>query len=220
MAASRKSWFESKHAASTLDFERYAVLVNVVVDAPVRTPNTISAIWEVTEPQLAIVRLHSRNDATWNPLPVVLVLACSWDENWGMADLLHPPGASPPPWTFATRLYGIAHCLVDRDGRVIGTSLPLANGPLMAQAPAMIALLRELLDESSVSARDVRERVATVPVEFRESLARHYLAQPLAALLCKQPGFPRGQGYPLSFGRGTSMGQYPRQAAYKTPTSR
>jgi hypothetical protein len=33
----------------------------------------------------------------------------------------HPQSAppSPAPWTFAERMYGIAHCLIGRDGRVI-----------------------------------------------------------------------------------------------------
>jgi hypothetical protein len=42
-------------------------------------------------------------------------------------------------------MYGIAHCLIDRDGRVIGCNLPIANGPLLEQAPAMAQILRELV---------------------------------------------------------------------------
>ena len=38
----------------------------------------------------------------------------------------HP---SPGPWTFSEHMYGIAHCLIDRDGRVIGCNLPIGNGP-------------------------------------------------------------------------------------------
>jgi hypothetical protein len=52
---------------------------------------------------------------------------------------------SPAPWVFEKRIYGVPHCLIDRDGRVIGSHLPLPNGPLMAEAPAMAALLRELV---------------------------------------------------------------------------
>jgi hypothetical protein len=44
------------------------------------------------------------------------------------------------------QMYGIAHCLIDRDGRVIGSHLGLPNLPLMAEAPAMAALLRELVN--------------------------------------------------------------------------
>jgi uncharacterized protein YecE (DUF72 family) len=60
------TWFEGKHAAATLDFERHRALVNVVVDAPTDIANTIPAVWEVTHPELAIVRLHGRNHGTWN----------------------------------------------------------------------------------------------------------------------------------------------------------
>jgi hypothetical protein len=62
---------------------------------------------------------------------------------------------------FATHIYGIAHCLIDRDGRVIGCNLPIGNGPLLEQAPAMAQILREL--------------VAGVPVEDLHGRAAHVL---------------------------------------------
>jgi hypothetical protein len=52
---------------------------------------------------------------------------------------------SPGPWTFAEHMYGIAHCQIDRDGRVIGCNLPIGNGPMLEQAPAMAQILRELV---------------------------------------------------------------------------
>ncbi len=61
-----KSWFEGKNAAMTLDFERERGLVNVIVDEPNTTANSIPSVWEVTVPKLAIVRLHGRNQETWN----------------------------------------------------------------------------------------------------------------------------------------------------------
>ncbi len=60
------TWFEGKHRAATLDFERHRGLVHVVVDAPADTANTVPSVWEITNPRLAIVRLHGRNHATWN----------------------------------------------------------------------------------------------------------------------------------------------------------
>jgi uncharacterized protein YecE (DUF72 family) len=62
-----KSWFDTaKHRNTTLKFERENGLVNVVVDEPQGIPSTIPSIWEVTNPALAVVRLHGRNHATWN----------------------------------------------------------------------------------------------------------------------------------------------------------
>jgi len=61
-----KTWFEGKHTAMTLDFERERKLVNVVVDEPQGIANYIPSIWEVTNPALTVVRLHGRNHATWN----------------------------------------------------------------------------------------------------------------------------------------------------------
>jgi len=62
-----RTWFDTdRHMARTLQFERDNGLVNVVVDAPQGIANTIPSVWEVTNPALAIVRLHGRNHATWN----------------------------------------------------------------------------------------------------------------------------------------------------------
>jgi len=62
-----RTWFEGeRHAARTLAFERDNALTNVVVDEPQGIANTIPAVWEVTDPSLAVVRLHGRNRDTWN----------------------------------------------------------------------------------------------------------------------------------------------------------
>ena len=61
-----KTWFTEKHTARTLAFERERKLVNVIADAPQGPSNSIPAVWEVTNPDLAIVRLHGRNHETWN----------------------------------------------------------------------------------------------------------------------------------------------------------
>ena len=67
---------------------------------------------------------------------------------------------SPGPWTFSEHTYGIAHCLIDRDGRVIGCNLPIGNGPLLEQAPAMAQIFRELV--AGVPAEQLRTRAAQV----------------------------------------------------------
>jgi uncharacterized protein YecE (DUF72 family) len=61
-----RSWFEDRHAAVTLAFERERKFVNVIVDEPQGMANTTPSVWEVTNPALAIVRLHGRNHETWN----------------------------------------------------------------------------------------------------------------------------------------------------------
>jgi hypothetical protein len=57
-------------------------------------------------------------------------------------------------------MYGIAHCLIDRDGRVIGCNLPIGNGPLLEQAPAMAQILRKLV--AGIPAEQLRTRAAQV----------------------------------------------------------
>jgi uncharacterized protein YecE (DUF72 family) len=61
-----RSWFEGEHLERTLDFERELGVVHTIVDAPPGFANVVPCVWAVTNPALAIVRLHGRNAATWN----------------------------------------------------------------------------------------------------------------------------------------------------------
>jgi len=61
-----RTWFEDKHRSEVLAFERDHRLTHVVVDEPQGFPSSIPAIWEVTNPGLAIFRLHGRNARTWD----------------------------------------------------------------------------------------------------------------------------------------------------------
>ena len=61
-----RSWFEDTRAEKTLRFERERALVNVIVDGPQGFANSVPPIWEITNPQLSILRLHGRNRETWN----------------------------------------------------------------------------------------------------------------------------------------------------------
>lgn len=61
-----ESWFGERHRASTLAFEREMQFCNVIVDEPQNVPGSIPAVWEATQPELAMFRLHGRNAATWN----------------------------------------------------------------------------------------------------------------------------------------------------------
>ncbi len=60
-----KSWWTERNRDSTLAFERERGLVNVVVDGPQGFSSSVPAVWEVTSPELAIVRMHGRNTQTW-----------------------------------------------------------------------------------------------------------------------------------------------------------
>ena len=40
-------------------------MIHVVVDEPQGFPSSVPAVWEATSPDLAIMRLHGRNRATW-----------------------------------------------------------------------------------------------------------------------------------------------------------
>jgi uncharacterized protein YecE (DUF72 family) len=59
------SWCTDKNRESTLAFERERQLVNVIVDGPQGFASSVPAVWEVTSPELAIVRMHGRNADTW-----------------------------------------------------------------------------------------------------------------------------------------------------------
>jgi uncharacterized protein YecE (DUF72 family) len=61
-----KTWFDEAHAAKTLAFERELGVVHTIVDGPQGFANCVPDIWEVTHPSLALLRLHGRNQDTWN----------------------------------------------------------------------------------------------------------------------------------------------------------
>ena len=61
-----KSWFDGANAAKTLAFERELGVVHTIVDGPQGFANSVPDVWEVTHPELALVRLHGRNYETWN----------------------------------------------------------------------------------------------------------------------------------------------------------
>jgi uncharacterized protein YecE (DUF72 family) len=60
-----QSWF-GEQTASTLAFERELGVVHTVVDGPQGFSNSVPAIWEVTHPSHALVRLHGHNADTWD----------------------------------------------------------------------------------------------------------------------------------------------------------
>lgn len=60
-----KSWFGERWRDRVLAFEREHGLVHVIVDEPQGSASSVPPVWEVTSPDLAIVRLHGRNRAAW-----------------------------------------------------------------------------------------------------------------------------------------------------------
>jgi len=60
------TWFFGEHLESTLAWERDLGVVHTVVDSPQGFANCVPCVWDVTSPELAIVRLHGRNKETWN----------------------------------------------------------------------------------------------------------------------------------------------------------
>lgn len=61
-----QTWFFGEHLESTIAWERELGLVHTVVDSPQGFANCVPCVWDVTNPRLAIVRLHGRNRETWN----------------------------------------------------------------------------------------------------------------------------------------------------------
>jgi uncharacterized protein YecE (DUF72 family) len=61
-----RSWFDSDNLGKTVAFERELGVVHTIVDGPQGFTNCVPCIWEVTNPALALVRLHGRNKETWN----------------------------------------------------------------------------------------------------------------------------------------------------------
>jgi uncharacterized protein YecE (DUF72 family) len=61
-----RTWFEGSHAERTLAMQTQLGLVHTVVDSPQGFANCVPCVWAVTNPKLALVRLHGRNAQTWN----------------------------------------------------------------------------------------------------------------------------------------------------------
>ena len=60
-----QTWLEDKHRDEVLSFERDHGLTHVIVDEPQGFSSSVPAVWDVTNPDLAIFRLHGRNASTW-----------------------------------------------------------------------------------------------------------------------------------------------------------
>ena len=61
-----KSWFDGDNLAKTAAFERELGVVHTIVDGPQGFANCVPCVWDVTNPALALVRLHGRNKEIWN----------------------------------------------------------------------------------------------------------------------------------------------------------
>ena len=60
------TWFGERQVADTLDWLRGMQVVHTVVDEPQGVGNYAQGVWEITRPDLALVRLHGRNAETWD----------------------------------------------------------------------------------------------------------------------------------------------------------
>lgn len=60
-----QTWFGDGRAEETLAWEEALGVTHVVVDEP-QVGNYAHGVWAVTNPDLAIVRLHGNNEETWN----------------------------------------------------------------------------------------------------------------------------------------------------------
>jgi len=61
-----KSWFDGDNLGKTIAFERELGVVHTIVDSPQGFANCVPCVWEATHPALALLRLHGRNQETWN----------------------------------------------------------------------------------------------------------------------------------------------------------
>ena len=60
-----ETWFYERSRERTFAFEREHGIAHVVVDEPQGFKSSIPSVWEVTSPDIAVVRLHGRNRETW-----------------------------------------------------------------------------------------------------------------------------------------------------------
>lgn len=61
----RRDWLDEEHADATLDLLRDAGLGYTMADEPQMGSGSVPPVYGVTNPRLAVVRFHGRNDETW-----------------------------------------------------------------------------------------------------------------------------------------------------------
>jgi uncharacterized protein YecE (DUF72 family) len=61
-----QTWLNPERVQDTLAWERELGVAHVIVDEPQGVGNFAHGVWAVTNPALAVVRLHGRNETTWN----------------------------------------------------------------------------------------------------------------------------------------------------------
>lgn len=60
-----KYWMSDRNKSSTLAFMRENGLAHVIVDEPQGFKSSVPQVWRVTDPALAVVRMHGHNKETW-----------------------------------------------------------------------------------------------------------------------------------------------------------
>jgi len=60
------SWLDAAHAQETLAFLRSLRVVHTIVDEPQGFINSVPSVWETSDDEYALVRMHGRNALTWN----------------------------------------------------------------------------------------------------------------------------------------------------------
>ncbi len=71
---------------------------------------------------------------------------------------------SPAPWRFQRTIFGVANAIVDAEKRILVVNVPASDGPLMAAAPTMRAVLERIasrLPEEDELGRLARRAIAS-----------------------------------------------------------
>jgi hypothetical protein len=53
---------------------------------------------------------------------------------------------SPAPWKYQQNIFGVNNAIVDAEKRILVVNVPASDGPLMAAAPSMFAVLACIAD--------------------------------------------------------------------------
>ncbi|MFM0307742.1 DUF72 domain-containing protein [Paraburkholderia sp. RL17-383-BIF-A] len=85
------AWLDERHRASTFDMLKTHDLIHVIMDAPSGVKNRAQTVWEVTNPALALVRLHGRNATTWSATGAVSA-SVRFDYDYGNDELTELAG--------------------------------------------------------------------------------------------------------------------------------
>ena len=160
-----KTWFDDAHLGQTLAFERALNVVHTVVDGPQGFHNTVPPVWESTHMNYSLVRLHGRNQETWN-IKGATVASERFDYDYSDAELddIAARVERLAPETFTTHVV-MNNNNEDQGQRNAATLTRLLEARRRARVPRLVATVPDALATGAMPSDELIEGSAWMTEE-------------------------------------------------------